>query len=282
MDVDDAKQHKTQAKFGETIHVNDSSANLETVTDLDTFSSLKEQKNLVEPSNTEDVTASNKNDVNASEGKTENQTDILEQKTQIQNPPNIEVTSPNGNLIGSDKKPRTLLTFSSRGSLSENEESSFPEKKVTINKRTPSWRRSRSLNSSYSTYENSNFVTLNRSAQEYYQFLHRYHIADTLPVYGRTKLQIELRKLGVDHINIGLFGQPSSGKSAFLNTVYAAITGEYVEYSAERKVDRNIDYSSLTDKRVELRLTESISVIDNRGVNFTRSCYSEVSKQCGK
>ena len=262
--------------------MNDSSANLETVTDLDTFSSLKEQKNLVEPSNTEDVTASNKNDVNASEGKTENQTDILEQKTQIQNPPNIEVTSPNGNLIGSDKKPRTLLTFSSRGSLSENEESSFPEKKVTINKRTPSWRRSRSLNSSYSTYENSNFVTLNRSAQEYYQFLHRYHIADTLPVYGRTKLQIELRKLGVDHINIGLFGQPSSGKSAFLNTVYAAITGEYVEYSAERKVDRNIDYSSLTDKRVELRLTESISVIDNRGVNFTRSCYSEVSKQCGK
>lgn len=282
MDVDDAKQHETQAKLGETIHVNDKSASLETVTDLDTFSSLEEQKNLVKPSNTEGATASNENLVNVSGGKTENQTDILEQKTQIQDPPNIEVTSPNGDFAASDKKPRTLLTFSSRGSLLENEESSFPEKKVSVNKRTPSWRRSRSLNSSYSTYENSNFLTLNRSAQEYYQFLHRYHIADTLPVCGRTKLQIELRKLGVDHINIGLFGQPSSGKSAFLNTVYAAITGEYVEYSTERKVDRNIDYTSLTGKRIELRLTESISVIDNRGVNFTRSCYSEISKQCGK
>lgn len=131
------------------------------------------------------------------------------------------------------------------------------------------------------TYEHPYYSKFDPVTKKYFQFLQRYHLADTLPIYFRAQIQMQLRSIGTDLLTIGVFGPPGVGKSAFLNSVYAAMNGEYVEYSAERKVNEDLSSSS-TDARLELRLTETISLMDNRGTDFKQDSLKEISKQCGK
>ena len=119
------------------------------------------------------------------------------------------------------------------------------------------------------------------ACKERFHFLSRYHVGDTMPAFQRNKLRIELRKRKIDHINIGLFGLPASGKSALLNTIYYTMTGNYYEYSAERKSQSQKRSSSVTDRRVELRLTETITMFDNRGIENEEEAIWETRNQCG-
>lgn len=171
------------------------------------------------------------------------------------------------------KKHRRLLKYAAGGSGSDGVLSPTREHLAG----SPSRRHKKN---NYS-YDNPNFLDFKTSTQAYYQFLNRYHIGDTLPIFSRENLQYEVRKYGIDHINVGLFGQPGSGKSALSNSMYYAMTGIYREFSAERKTDCDEnDFTSTTDRRLELRLTETIFILDNRGTNFSKSSLSEVVKQC--
>ena len=133
-------------------------------------------------------------------------------------------------------------------------------------------------------YMHPNFNNFNKITKKYFKFIQRYHIADTLPVYFKGQLQMQLRAAGVNYLTLGLFGPPGAGKSAFLNSLYTAMNGHYVEYSAERKLF-GVNHSlkkSATNQRVELRLTETITVLDNRGTDFSKNSMKEVIKQCGE
>lgn len=110
--------------------------------------------------------------------------------------------------------------------------------------------------------------------------INSYRPGSTLPVFLRSRVHLELRKLGVDRINIALFGSPGCGKSALVNTIYLVMNGNYVEYSAERKQSQSC--AGVTDSRLELRVTETISVLDNRGCEFLPHTWCEVAKQCGE
>lgn len=53
-----------------------------------------------------------------------------------------------------------------------------------------------------------------------------------------SNLVCEMRALGVDRLNVGVFGGVGCGKSALLNTMYAVITSQYVEFAQERKLGK--------------------------------------------
>lgn len=125
-----------------------------------------------------------------------------------------------------------------------------------------------------------NIEQFGKLSKTYYKFIERYHLGDTVPLLFRGQLQMQLRSMGANFLNIGLFGEAGSGKSAFLNSLYTAINGNYVEYSAERRTDSDYEESA-TDKRVELRLTETLTVLDNRGTDFSKESMKEIVKQCG-
>ncbi|XP_004209220.1 uncharacterized protein LOC101236252 [Hydra vulgaris] len=133
---------------------------------------------------------------------------------------------------------------------------------------------------SSSLYANPYIRSWRYSCKEYYKFINRYHIGDTLSIVSRKKTQIELRKYGIDCITIGIFGEPGAGKSAFFNSIYCVMSGKYTEYSAERKIKLLDKSHSVTDRRLELKITEAITVLDNRGNNFLPASLNELSKQC--
>ena len=135
---------------------------------------------------------------------------------------------------------------------------------------------------SNSLYGNPNFGNWKYSCREYFKFINRYHIGDTLSIVSRKKTQMELRKHGIDCITIGIFGEPGAGKSAFFNSVYYVMSGKYTEYSAERKIKLLDKNHSVTDRRLELKITEAITVLDNRGNSFFPYSLNELSKQCGE
>ena len=119
--------------------------------------------------------------------------------------------------------------------------------------------------------------------RKYFKYIHRYHIGDTLSNYFRGQFQMQMRAIGANYLTVGLFGQAGSGKSAFLNSLYSAMNGTYVEYSPERRTGADSETEpGATNRRVELRLTETIVVLDNRATDFSKSSVSEIVKQCGK
>ena len=127
---------------------------------------------------------------------------------------------------------------------------------------------------------NDQFSKLTR---KYFKYIHRYHIGDTLSNYFRGQFQMQMRAIGANYLTVGLFGQAGSGKSAFLNSLYSAMNGTYVEYSPERRTGADSESEpGATNRRVELRLTETIVILDNRATDFSKSSITEIVKQCGK
>jgi len=128
------------------------------------------------------------------------------------------------------------------------------------------------------SYENVHLDNYADDVAKNFHALQRYYVTSTLP-NRNSRLVLEMRALGVDRLNICLFGGVGCGKSALVNTMYAAMTSQHVEYSAERKLGKRYR-ASVTRRRVEMRLTENISVVDNIGVDFSKRSLTEMRKQC--
>eukprot|EP00111_Clytia_hemisphaerica_P007060 TCONS_00020466-protein len=127
-------------------------------------------------------------------------------------------------------------------------------------------------------YQHPRYDQFDKLTRKYFKYIHRYHLGDTVPIYFRSQFQMQMRSLGANCLTIGLFGQAGSGKSAFLNSLYSSMNGSYIEYSAERRSTGDA-LEGATNERVELRLTETISVLDNRATDFSKNSIKEIVKQ---
>ena len=130
-------------------------------------------------------------------------------------------------------------------------------------------------------YQHARYDQFDKLTRKYFKYIHRYHLGDTVPIYFRSQFQMQMRSLGANCLTIGLFGQAGSGKSAFLNSLYSTMNGSYIEYSAERRSTGDA-LKGATNERIELRLTETITVLDNRATDFSKTSIKEIVKQLGK
>ncbi|XP_072165990.1 uncharacterized protein [Diadema setosum] len=72
-------------------------------------------------------------------------------------------------------------------------------------------------------------------------------------------------ELSVNKVNLGLFGVMSTGKSAFINSVMFALTGEYHKHADETTDDLMAD-GIVTKEKTPYHLTSHITLFDNRGL----------------
>lgn len=208
-------------------------------------------------------------------------------------------------MVHSDEEDNTNNQSSNENYNSNNKISNYKSNKIddddNLSSNNISTDRSRSMNRSidnsttnsrgistassvivkdYPHDRNDQFSKLTR---KYFKYIHRYHIGDTLSNYFRGQFQMQMRAIGANYLTVGLFGQAGSGKSAFLNSLYSSMNGTYVEYSPERRTEADSEMEpGATSRRVELRLTETIVVLDNRATDFSKSSINEIVKQCGE
>lgn len=103
--------------------------------------------------------------------------------------------------------------------------------------------------------------------------------------YDNDRIQVQRLKLAV--LNIGIFGGIGSGKSCFINSVQSVFSGEYSDHAGENRIAREADKclsQSTTAERIKVRIGEHMCLIDNRGFpkQFGEKVAEEVVKQCGK
>ena len=193
----------------------------------------------------------------------------------IENDSRDTATSKNKDITADNKSYGNGEVIGSAGKTSEADDGTIDETKNSIST-------DHSANSIATDSQHPRYDQFNKLTRKYFKFIHRYHLGDTLPNYFRGQFQMQMRAIGANSLTLGLFGQAGSGKSAFLNSLYSALSGSYVEYSAERRTAIEDDEHGATNQRMELRLTETIVVLDNRATDFSKNSLSEIAKQCGE